>query len=55
MPRQNVEVSPTDETLADRLRALRMIGFTVLNFKVSGPDRDGQIERLAREVLPDVR
>jgi alkanesulfonate monooxygenase SsuD/methylene tetrahydromethanopterin reductase-like flavin-dependent oxidoreductase (luciferase family) len=50
----NVEVRVGPETIGS-LRELTAIGFTVLNLKVSGPDRDGQIERLAREVLPELR
>ncbi|MEU0558187.1 LLM class flavin-dependent oxidoreductase [Dactylosporangium sp. NPDC006015] len=50
----NVEVRAGDDT-ADRLRALVAMGFTVLNLKVPGPGRDEQVERLALEVLPQLR
>ncbi len=48
-------VAGTPEQVAERLRALAGMGFTVLNLKPSGPGRDEQVERLAREVLPAVR
>lgn len=48
-------VAGAPDQVADRLRALTAIGFTVLNLKPSGPGRDEQVERLAREVLPQLR
>jgi probable F420-dependent oxidoreductase len=54
----NVEVRATDlekpDRLAERLRALTAMGFTVLNLKPTGPGRAEVVERLAREVLPTV-
>lgn len=43
------------DRVAERLRALAGMGFTVLNLKPSGPGRDEQVERLARDVIPAVR
>jgi alkanesulfonate monooxygenase SsuD/methylene tetrahydromethanopterin reductase-like flavin-dependent oxidoreductase (luciferase family) len=52
----NLEV-PVDEpaALAERLIGFLGLGFTGFNFRLAGPDRDEQIERLAREVIPMVR
>jgi alkanesulfonate monooxygenase SsuD/methylene tetrahydromethanopterin reductase-like flavin-dependent oxidoreductase (luciferase family) len=47
-------VGGTPEQVAERLRELIGLGFTVLNLKPSGPGREEQVERLAREVLPEV-
>ncbi|MFF5233511.1 LLM class flavin-dependent oxidoreductase [Dactylosporangium sp. NPDC000521] len=47
-------ISGSPDQVAERLRALTGMGFTVLNLKPSGPGRDEQVERLAREVLPAV-
>lgn len=38
-----------------RLGELARLGFTGFNFIAAGPDRDEQIERLAREVMPALR
>ena len=43
------------EGVAEGLRALVALVFTVLNLKPAGPDRQEQVERLALEVLPAVR
>jgi probable F420-dependent oxidoreductase len=43
------------ERIAEQLRALTGLGFTVLNLKPSGPGRQEQVERLALEVLPLLR
>lgn len=48
-------ISGAPDQVAEQLRALTGMGFTVLNLKPSGPGRDEQVERLAREVLPAVR
>lgn len=41
--------------IADQLRRFIALGFTAFNFMPVGPDTAGQAERLAREVLPEVR
>lgn len=54
----NVEVRLGDERpdrIADRLRALTGMGFTVFNLKPAGPGREEQVERLALEVIAAVR
>jgi alkanesulfonate monooxygenase SsuD/methylene tetrahydromethanopterin reductase-like flavin-dependent oxidoreductase (luciferase family) len=43
------------DEIAARLIAFAGLGFTAFNLKVSGPDRDEQAERMAREVVPLVR
>jgi alkanesulfonate monooxygenase SsuD/methylene tetrahydromethanopterin reductase-like flavin-dependent oxidoreductase (luciferase family) len=48
-------IAGSPEQVADRLVALAGLGFTAFNLKVAGPDRDEQLERLAREVVPLVR
>ncbi|MDG6107042.1 LLM class flavin-dependent oxidoreductase [Dactylosporangium aurantiacum] len=48
-------VSGPADLVAERLRALLAMGFTVLNLKPAGADRQAQVERLALEVLPAVR
>lgn len=52
--RQGVVSGPA-QRVAERLRALVAMGFTVLNLKPAGPDRQEQVERLALDVLPAVR
>ena len=42
-------------TVAEQLKELAGMGFTVFNFMVTGPDSDKQIEQLAQEVLPSLR
>jgi probable F420-dependent oxidoreductase len=48
-------VSGTPDAVTDQLIGFVKLGFTALNFQPVGPDRDGQIERLAHEVIPAVR
>ncbi len=43
------------DTVAERLRGFVALGFTTLNLIPTGPDRAGQVRRLASEVLPAVR
>jgi alkanesulfonate monooxygenase SsuD/methylene tetrahydromethanopterin reductase-like flavin-dependent oxidoreductase (luciferase family) len=48
-------ISGPAEAVAERLAGYLKLGFTAFNFKPSGPDREQQVERLAREVIPAVR
>ena len=41
--------------IVERLVGFVRLGFTGFNFLVGGPDRDGQVQRLAEEVIPAVR
>ena len=50
----DVVAGPPDQ-VAERLAELVGIGFTVVNLKPVGPEREEQVERLAREVVPAVR
>jgi probable F420-dependent oxidoreductase len=53
-PDEGVIAGPPD-AVAEQLAGYVRLGFTAVNFKLSGPDRDHQVERLAREVIPAVR
>jgi alkanesulfonate monooxygenase SsuD/methylene tetrahydromethanopterin reductase-like flavin-dependent oxidoreductase (luciferase family) len=53
-PRPGVVTGPS-AAVAEQLAALLPLGFTGLNLKPFGPDRAEQVERLVREVIPDVR
>jgi probable F420-dependent oxidoreductase len=48
-------VSGTPDAVTDQLIGFVKLGFTAFNFQPVGPDRNEQIERLAREVVPAVR
>jgi probable F420-dependent oxidoreductase len=48
-------VSGPPDAVAEQLRGFLDLGFTALSFLPSGPGRDEQAERLAREVLPEIR
>jgi alkanesulfonate monooxygenase SsuD/methylene tetrahydromethanopterin reductase-like flavin-dependent oxidoreductase (luciferase family) len=48
-------VSGEPKALARRLIELRRLGFAGFNLQPAGPDRAGQIQRLADEVIPLVR
>jgi alkanesulfonate monooxygenase SsuD/methylene tetrahydromethanopterin reductase-like flavin-dependent oxidoreductase (luciferase family) len=48
-------VSGSAPAVVDRLVGFVGLGFNALNFKVSGPDRAEQIERLVTEVIPAVK
>ncbi|HZD02636.1 MAG TPA: LLM class flavin-dependent oxidoreductase [Actinomycetes bacterium] len=48
-------VSGSPETVAERLAGFWGLGFTALNVIVAGSDPGGQVELLAREVLPAIR
>jgi alkanesulfonate monooxygenase SsuD/methylene tetrahydromethanopterin reductase-like flavin-dependent oxidoreductase (luciferase family) len=48
-------VSGEPKALARRLIELRRLGFAGFNLQPAGPDRAGQIQRLAEEVIPLVR
>lgn len=41
--------------VAEQLAKYLSLGFTAVNVKPSGPDRAGQVERLAQEVIPALR
>jgi hypothetical protein len=43
------------DAVIEQLNGLVGWGFTALNLAPTGPGRDNQVERLAREVLPAVR
>jgi hypothetical protein len=53
-PDPSVLAGPS-EAVAQRLMAFLRLGFSAFNFIVAGPDAAGQSERLAREVIPEVR
>ena len=48
-------IAGSPQEVADRLVDFAGLGFTAFNLKVSGPDREEQAERVAREVVPLVR
>jgi alkanesulfonate monooxygenase SsuD/methylene tetrahydromethanopterin reductase-like flavin-dependent oxidoreductase (luciferase family) len=48
-------VSGPPGAVAERLAGFVALGFTAMNLMPVGPGRDEQIERLAREVIPEVR
>lgn len=48
-------VSGSAAAVAERLRGFLGLGFTALNLMPQGPAEDEQVERLAREVLPEIR
>ena len=48
-------VSGEPDRIVERLRELVEVGFGGMNFIVGGPDGDEQRERLASEVLPELR
>ncbi len=48
-------VSGPPDAVAERLIGFVRTGFTAMNFIVSGPGEDEQLERLASEVVPAVR
>ena len=48
-------VTGSADEVAARLIEFAALGFTAFNLKVSGPDREEQAERVAREVVPLVR
>jgi hypothetical protein len=48
-------VSGPADVVVDRLLSFANLGFTAINFMVSGPDFARQVEVLAREVIPAVR
>jgi len=48
-------VAGSPQAVLDRLGSLAALGFTSMNFMPAGPDPRGQAERLALEVLPELR
>jgi probable F420-dependent oxidoreductase len=48
-------VSGSAEVVADRLIEFGGIGFSAFNFMPTGPGQDEQIDRLGRDVVPEVR
>jgi alkanesulfonate monooxygenase SsuD/methylene tetrahydromethanopterin reductase-like flavin-dependent oxidoreductase (luciferase family) len=48
-------LSGPPELIVDRLRSFIELGFTAFNLKLIAPDEPEQLERLATEVLPQVR
>jgi probable F420-dependent oxidoreductase len=48
-------VSGPSDVVAERLRGFLGLGFTAMNLMPVGPDREGQAERLALEVIPSLR
>jgi alkanesulfonate monooxygenase SsuD/methylene tetrahydromethanopterin reductase-like flavin-dependent oxidoreductase (luciferase family) len=48
-------VSGPPGAVAERLRGLLDLGFTALNLVIAGPGEAEQVERLASEVIPDLR
>ena len=53
-PEEHV-VSGRPAEVAARLNDFRKMGFSAMNFMLSGPDTTEQAERLAREVIPELR
>jgi alkanesulfonate monooxygenase SsuD/methylene tetrahydromethanopterin reductase-like flavin-dependent oxidoreductase (luciferase family) len=51
---EHVVSGPPGEVAA-RLNDFRKMGFSAMNFMLSGPDTTEQAERLAREVIPELR
>jgi probable F420-dependent oxidoreductase len=54
-PSSDDVVGGTSEAIVERLIGLLRLGFTGFNFLAYDADRDAQVERLAREVVPAVR
>jgi alkanesulfonate monooxygenase SsuD/methylene tetrahydromethanopterin reductase-like flavin-dependent oxidoreductase (luciferase family) len=54
-PDPDADVVGNSDQIAEQLIAFTRMGFTGFNFQPLGPDREGQVERLAREVIPAVR
>jgi alkanesulfonate monooxygenase SsuD/methylene tetrahydromethanopterin reductase-like flavin-dependent oxidoreductase (luciferase family) len=54
-PAGTAPVSGPVDAVAEQLSGYVRLGFTAINFKPQGPDPDGQIARLAQEVIPAVR
>jgi probable F420-dependent oxidoreductase len=54
-PASDDVVGRTSGAIAERLIGFRRLGFTGFNFLAFDADRDAQVERLAREVVPAVR
>ncbi|WP_336205888.1 LLM class flavin-dependent oxidoreductase [Nonomuraea sp. LPB2021202275-12-8] len=48
-------VTGSPQAVLDRLASFAELGFASMNFMPTGPDPRGQAERLARDVLPDLR
>src|SRR6266508_3468999 len=48
-------VAGLPEAMAERLIGFAKLGFTAVNFCPVGPNQDEQAQRLAREVIPEVR
>ena len=55
VPEDSAVVSGSPDEVASKLGDLVRIGFTGFNVALTGPDREEQRQRLAREVLPAVR
>ncbi len=48
-------LSGPPDAVVERLLGFTALGFTTFNFMPAGPGADEQVERLAREVLPELR
>jgi probable F420-dependent oxidoreductase len=48
-------VTGAPDAIIERLRSFAELGFTAMNFIPVGPGEEEQVERLAREVLPELR
>jgi probable F420-dependent oxidoreductase len=55
MPGQATTVAGSAEAVVEQLLGFTKLGFTSLNLVPTGADRMAQIERLGRDVLPDLR
>ncbi|HEY8473594.1 MAG TPA: LLM class flavin-dependent oxidoreductase [Natronosporangium sp.] len=52
---ERAPVSGRPEQIAEQLAPYARMGFTAFNFKLAGPDRAGQAEQLAQQVIPAIR
>lgn len=52
---ERATVSGPPERIAEQLAPYARMGFTAFNFKLAGPDRTGQAEQIARQVIPALR
>ncbi|HJP66068.1 MAG TPA: LLM class flavin-dependent oxidoreductase [Actinomycetota bacterium] len=48
-------ITGSPEAIAEQLAGFAGLGFSAMNFLPAGPDRDEQVERIGREILPALR
>jgi alkanesulfonate monooxygenase SsuD/methylene tetrahydromethanopterin reductase-like flavin-dependent oxidoreductase (luciferase family) len=54
-PGDDETIGGSPAEIADRLLSFRQLGFTGFNLIVTGTDRDWQVERIGRDVVPALR